>query len=311
MPEARKNQEMFPRLIVETSILKLIDDILYQQFTTDENIHYSVDDICFSLKFWSPEKGIELNEKCSTIQCDGIPVFNETNKANNWRYFWSFEIGGSSVRLGIGWNSSQGKTFYEKGMLQFNPNKVGGTKEIELLLVKVAKFLKLFELKRFDIAVDIPVKRLNTRLQRDKRGYEFIDHGRGVTEYLGTRNKPGRIKLYDKTRESNLAEDYTRLELTCSGDWDISEIKAMFPSVYAWDDSKHDYKTRDWVRALGLALARLIDYSEPVDPYLSMLSYKARNKVLEFLSSPCIVLNDTALEHVMNQVCKWSKKLEA
>lgn len=71
------------------------------------------------------------------------------------------------------------------------------------------------EIKRFDLAVDIPVEREKARLMKDGRVYSERRHGKDWTEYLGAQaSHIGRVKLYNKQSEAGLTEPLTRLEIT-------------------------------------------------------------------------------------------------
>lgn len=71
------------------------------------------------------------------------------------------------------------------------------------------------EIKRFDLAVDIPVERRNARLLKDGRVYSERKHGTAWTEYLGAQaSHIGRVKLYNKQTEAGLSCPLTRLEVT-------------------------------------------------------------------------------------------------
>lgn len=70
-------------------------------------------------------------------------------------------------------------------------------------------------IRRFDLAVDIPVQRDSARLVKDGRVYSERRHGKEWTEYLGSKSSTvGRCKLYNKQAEADLLYPMTRLELT-------------------------------------------------------------------------------------------------
>lgn len=290
------------RLIAERIALNDIHACLFD-FVEDENgVLFSVDDAYFSLRFKSEDDGIKMRERCGLIQCDGTPHFVESNRPNGWRYFYSYEIGQSTVRFGIGWIGSSGKLSMQRGFLQFNPNKTMNDERLGMLTRRIMPYLRDFKLERWDLAIDIPASREDTRMAKDARGYEYIDKGHGITEYLGTRNKPGRVKLYDKTKEAGLDADWTRLELTCGGDWGIDEIMRRLPRVYTWRGSKNEHE-RNWVRAFGLLAAEYLDaVGGTIEPYLRLLGRGASRKVLDYLASPRVNVNRETLEDVMIRV---------
>lgn len=304
------------RLIAETTVVNDLPDLLHEPTQTSFGGYVSVDDIYCSLRFHNDEAGIKFNELAMTVQCDGRPEHYESNKANAWRNLWVYSIGGSSVRLGIGFNDVSGKIVINKGSIQFNPNKVKDSKALRLLFKKIRRFTKRIELKRYDIAVDIPVPRDSCRMMKDKRKYEYINGGKGITEYLGTRNKAGRVKLYDKTKELRheqgitIGEEYTRLELTCDGEWTPEKTLEHFPTVFAWDDRETDEDTRQYVKAIGLLASLAIEHGEQVDFALDMLSKTAKKKVINYLASPCVNLTIEDIEHARNRAYEWLSRIE-
>lgn len=304
------------RLIAEISVLNDFSAILNEPRNTSFGGFVSVDDIYCSLSFMDDESGLRLNELCPTIQCEGEPEYYETNKPNAWRYMNVFHIGGGTVRIGIGFNDISGRIITNKGSIQFNPNKVRDCTELRMMFKKVSKYTKSVILKRYDVAADIPVSRDCCRMVRDKRGYEYTNHGRGITEYLGTRNKPGRVKLYDKTRELlyrqgvSLSEDITRLELTCDGDWTAEKALEMMPTVFAWDDSRYDEETRAWIKGYGMLAALAIKNGEQIDFALDILPKSSRKKVLEYLASPCVNLTIEDMEYARNVAYEWRGRIE-
>lgn len=298
------------RLIADKQSVNTISQVVTDALPMGSGLLVSVDDLRFSIRFRNDAAGAEMLGLADTVQCDGVPITHQSNKPNGWRYLYAFPMGSSTVRLGIGWVQSDGKTLMGKGFLEFNPNKVGHCKEIALLMSKVRRFSKSIDLDRYDIAIDIPLDRANCRLRKDNRGYEFIDKGHGVTEYLGTRSKPGRVKLYDKTKEAELSETWTRLELTCDAGWDASKVVSMMPTVYAWDDSGCDEQTRAWVRAFGLMSAEVLSSGKPIEPYISMLSYDARRKVREYLESPCVVIDSAVIDGAISRAKDWEREFK-
>ena len=294
------------RLIAERSVLKCIPDVLHDPIAIDDGSFVSLDDVRYEIRFESPKAGEDMNGLCPTIQCDGRPEYHETTKPNRYRFFWRYQIGECAVRLGIGWNSNGGKIEMDRGFLELNPNKAKERREVALLLRKLQRFARSVDLVRYDIAVDIPVQRESCRMRKDSRGYDYINHGRGITEYLGTREKPARVKLYDKTREAGLEGDWTRLELTCAAEWDSAKIMQGFPDVYAWDGSACDGETRKWVQAFSLLAAEFLDNGgETIEPYLNILGKKSADRVMGFLASPQVRIDQEAIETIRARAHSW------
>lgn len=124
----------------------------------------------------------------------------------------------ASFKLGISFNGINSSNDINKCFLEFNPNKSMA------FVSDLIDFLNYccygFELVRFDFAIDISVRRDYVFLIKDRRDYSkyrVLQKSIGsfdVTEYLGQRNQNGFVRLYNKTIESGLNYDLTRLELT-------------------------------------------------------------------------------------------------
>ena len=188
------------------------------------------------------------------IDCiDKNPIFATmdtftSNRIGSYRFLWAFDYSdgkkggfcierdgkevvdgtkGTVLKAGYGVVGKGGKA-NNKGFVEFNPNKceVNGRRFLEHLFANGC----IFVLKRYDIAIDYSIPRSHVRVMRDRRTYEFVLSSKGgATEYLGTRNAPGRVKVYDKAGEQGLETDLTRVELTCSGTWTLKDIKEHLP----------------------------------------------------------------------------------
>lgn len=125
------------------------------------------------------------------------------------------------------------------GFIEFNPNKCDDY-IIQYFLNIIAAFAvnphgKIFEVKRFDLAIDIPVERSNVvLLKKGNRLYNRMVSD-SITEYLGSRGSHGACKLYDKQKEANLDFPLTRLEITFT---DLETFQ--FPDVYIFEDFEND-----------------------------------------------------------------------
>lgn len=84
---------------------------------------------------------------------------------------------------------------------------------------------------RLDVAVDLPSKRENVFLRKDSRKYRLdYKSAPDKSEYLGVRNTPGRVKVYNKSLESKLAQPLTRIEITTEPT--IDDFRKHIPEVY-------------------------------------------------------------------------------
>lgn len=175
-----------------------------------------------------------------------------------------------------------------KGFIEFNPNKVASSCALTEFLRKFDMNTITRDLIRYDLAIDIPCTRSLVRLERfGRKGYNFIDSGDGITEYLGQKNSNGYIKLYDKTKESKLDNDLTRLEITLDKKADVEKV---FPIVRLSKeqltlDFDNDLTDNDKV------LVTLIKNSDNPQFYLSSLTYRKRKKIEPYLADTTLLLD--------------------
>lgn len=181
----------------------------------------------------------------------------------------------SVITVGIGLNGVNRDDVF-KCFLEFNPNKV----DVDILCMVIdtlhpnctKHWLKLV---RWDLAVDIPVQRSQACFYKDRRDYAYYKSARkGVTTYLGQRNKEGFTKLYDKTLESGLAENLTRLEITF-GEMDLPTM----PQVYIDTNSQEELLLN--LSGTNRVLALLLNQLDAGDfeTYYNMLNYKLKKKL--------------------------------
>lgn len=138
---------------------------------------------------------------------------------------------GTSFWLGFGLIGK--KTFWERCRLDFNPNKVGAKTAFQSLLNFFFGCTCQYDrsIKRYDLAIDVPVDRFDCTLLKDNRAYIERRHGKEYTQYLGAKSShAGRVKLYNKQVESSLSYPLTRLELTLEPCVPYTEIN--WPTVY-------------------------------------------------------------------------------
>ena len=121
----------------------------------------------------------------------------------------------NSFWLGVGLNNT--KMERTRVRLEWNPNKCTHHSAFLAVLAFLNSHTRPLQtsIKRFDLAVDIPVKRENAKLVKGGRVYSERRHGREWTEYLGPKSSTvGRCKLYNKQVEAKLPYPLTRLEIT-------------------------------------------------------------------------------------------------
>ncbi len=142
---------------------------------------------------------------------------------------------GNSFWFGIVLN---GRTLeWGRCRLDFNPNKVAHHEVFQKLLQFLIANTRPSQrhIRRYDLAVDIPVTRYSCFLVKDGRAYIERRHGQEWTQYLGAKSSTvGRVKLYNKQVESKLSHPLTRLEITLDPETPYDKIP--WPTLYVLDD---------------------------------------------------------------------------
>ncbi len=201
-----------------------------------------------------------------------------------YQYHYTVKTLSGSVLVIEHWFHDDTAEGMRKGFIEFNPNKFISEDDYYVLngfltvlgddiLYGANYFTNVFELVRWDLAIDFPELRDNMYLVKDKRNYQYINGRGGVTQYLGVRNSGGFVKLYDKTKESKLNETVTRLELTFDG-YDYPTL----PQVYI--KRQQQRLTLD-LNDTQLVLVDLLNRLDPHEKtvYFNRLGRVLRNKL--------------------------------
>lgn len=185
----------------------------YYNPITEQGYIYSIDNCRIDFVL-SPDRAEDFTHYLeSSIHFEDSPI---NSKPFKFRYLTTARYDAdSSMTVGFSFNGINKFEDKYKGFLDFNPNKVGGYEAFwhDYRILKAC--FKSMELKRVDLAVDIPLSRDLFIIVKDKRKYK-LDYmsASNKTEYLGKRSNIGFVKLYNKTIESGLTKDLTRLEIT-------------------------------------------------------------------------------------------------
>lgn len=207
-----------------------------------------------------------------------------SSKIGTYKYLFSCEYRYgkmiSSFTIGFGLIES----CYTDGancMIEFNPNK-NDMSLICDLFSQIATYITpvsgvYYHLMRWDLAVDVPVKRSNVILLKEgKREYHRII-ANSLTEYLGRRNSNGYCKVYDKQVESKLDDCLTRIEVTC----DSFECLSL-PRVVVLQDVDDDFSR---LNSTDIVLVNLIRRLDPAEQQyqLKCLGRNKREKLQEYI----------------------------
>lgn len=269
---------------------RIFDNNIYSLDMLRINFYISVDDVQryldsvqYDIRFTYREMfGVSAYRHNFTIECD------------NGHTFW----------VGFCVNSEKNTNRFRTCTIEFNPCKVG----CELLLVNT--YMKLRSLskvapmvKRFDLAIDIPVDRDRCYLIKDKRTYqEYRNSNTDLTQYLGHRSSGGFVKLYNKAKELGLGEyGLTRFELTI--DWEFSRYamaSAFMPTVYVFDDWQLDVDIKDTDKVLLLACLSNMEY-------IDMLGRDKKKKIRDIIGSHALTLtlDESEYNNILSQINDW------
>lgn len=194
---------------------------------------------------------------------------------------------GASFWLGVGMNTISGVKHVVR--VDYNPNKVYDTLELDFVLSTLTNYTVRCECVRFDLAFDYPIPRRLAFLVKDKRKYEAHSNNSKYleTEYLGARSASGRVKLYDKTSESNLDYDCTRLEITLDGSLDMNtQLSTYFPLVYVLDDFVNlDFSTLNLNDTELFILEKLLDKPSDIKRLGRAMQKKIEPVLLRYTNS--------------------------
>ena len=243
---------------------------------------YSVDMIRF--KFEISE--FYQKELYDIIKQIGSYDYFNSHKAFAYRELFKIRTSNAefSYSLGLGFNGLK-RSDRNLCFIEFNPNKLYNCIE----LVRVLRFLNNrninLDLATYDIAIDIPYSKKYVSLIKDKRIYKkfcYDCEGKNTTEYLGVNADAGRAKLYNKTIESNLNYDLTRLELTTSCT-DYVTVEKQLPNLLVCGDL--DLLVQTKLSKSDYVLLQLLWQCDDPSYYFKQLGRDKQEKLKPFISS--------------------------
>ena len=146
---------------------------------------------------------------------------------------------------------------------------------------------KYINVKRFDLAYDIPCLRSDVLLVKDRRRYRQIYNSRNnYTEYLGAAQSGGYVKIYNKSLESKLLYDLTRIEITCDSLF-YSDFYKRFPRVYITK------RVHTSVENIIVALMRNCEASE-LALVFNRFDRRTKQKYIDLLADEPVVVSEVA-----------------
>lgn len=278
------------------------------------NYTYSIDNVVIRGKLYYDASDL-MQELLTWLsrRVDLDYTYFETGAFASYHYQFNFQLDqGRSFFLGVGFNGSRGVDPYVG--LDFNPNKVmeyGDFVEVFNYVIGLCKPV----IKRFDLAIDIPVLRSNIFMLKDRRKIAadqedpFVDirnSWEDHTCYLGRRSNLGYVKLYNKQRESKLNTPMTRLELTLPPALKLEE--KYIPQVRYFDDLQMVFNELKMTGTDQVILTACLD-----DPQqLSRLGYTKRKKIMSILDQYThqVEINKKIYGQIIEQVWQYCKPLD-
>lgn len=267
-------------------------------YDDDGNI-YSCDMIRINIDF-----GHRLEELSDYIrQTTKYEIEQYTSlKKFRYRFMNTIHIEYDSLMLAYGFNT-EGK-ISTTGVIEFNPNKLFQHEKFVDLWQKIKYWSYDMEIKRYDLAIDLPLPR--NLVSMPKQGNKIYRQtiSDSITETLGRHNNNGFVKVYDKTKESKLNYDCTRIEVTL----DISSraIEEM-PNIYI-KDYQIAFRQENELSQNDKIFVRLLEDIENPDFYLSQMTSRKRNKLKEFLARREFVPDDLACEQIRYCIRELERK---
>lgn len=264
---------------------------IYNTKIEDKNMIYSIDKIRLKT-YINYQEFKELETFFKTYYSSKIKKFWLSDKKSCFHYNYNIEVEeGKSFVFQFMHNTES--INYDKidkqynFTIEFNPNKLRNN----YLILHILNSFSRWYLRSFDVAIDIPINILDIIFnKKNKKSYKiFSSGGDNMTYYVGTKDKDGSLKIYNKKIESNLniVGYLTRVEVSRKyDDFDIVGIKSYdfgykyIPDIYLnqYAFSFSDITTKD---KTILALLYAIQSGYPLNE-LSRRYRERVEKLLEF-----------------------------
>lgn len=284
--------------------------------STDQNgFVYSCDMLRYRLFFRN--KDLE-GDKLRKILCQwgrhDIKDYPLNTSEYKYRNLFTIDYGDSSkMTVGVGFNGTS-KEDYKDGFIEVNPNKCFSSLQCLYDIQRIFDCCWSFELVRFDLAIDIPLPRELLSLSKDGRKYAMEMHSSSdKTEYLGGRNNPGYVKLYNKGREQgDDTVDLSRLELTCDAEWSADQIVSKLPYVNTVQFVGLPDQDLKELGSTQRALVRALRTSTDRDEIFKSLSANIRVKLRPYLydDNTTLVYDTSCVHDVITGIRNFEKEME-
>lgn len=246
---------------------------------------YSIDMIRLQLDFSSKKRSLSFQNYILSLKGNIVEIFPPSYKAYRYRYLYKIHCLNDNVFIiGLHFNGS-GKDSNYLGFIEFNPNKVAHEKEFQDIFSSLQKFCFCADIVRWDLAVDVPVRRDRCKLCLDDYDGVYRLHENSLldySQYLRERNKPGYVKLYNKQIESGLDYELTRLEVTVGKKMLYHDFCEICPEVIIkGDGNKHNFYD-DIKSGSDLALLELLISIDDMEERMKLFNSLPRRKKEKF-----------------------------
>lgn len=277
----------------------------YFKFVDVGNIRYSIDKIRFNFSIDHRKADFVFS-----LLRDLNYEFFESFKSFQYKNLFKIHTAnGNSFSLGIGFNSASHSERL-RSFVEFNPNKVANDRVFLLVFGYLVRNLFELDLSLYDLAIDIPYNKKFVSLVKDRRVHKKFVYdavGSNVTEYLGQSSDCGRVKLYNKSIESDLDYDLTRLELTTSS-LDYLVVAAQLPKLLVCGD--FDMLATTKLSKSDYVLLQLLWQSNDPAYYFKQLGRDKQDKLRPFVSSHfSLGFTEDVFNKLSDIVCYFKNKL--
>ncbi len=226
----------------------------------------------------------ELEFRLTTRWHDFLNKKWESYDCREFQYNYTMNAGDSTIYIGFLHNNEKRNVLDEtlgyNLTIEFNPNKVRNNKILDYIFSMSDNWF----IKSCDIALDLPINILNVIYDKGlKRKYKIFGTG-GDDKTIMIGEGQGRLKIYNKKRESNLfiVGDLTRVEVSTSfDDFPISMIKVLdvpdvFPSLYT---NNHIFTLDDYKDKTLLACLYAVQSGFPINDLSRVYKKKVKNMI--------------------------------
>lgn len=218
----------------------------------------------------------------------------------HWFYQFCYDLDGLKFRCNsryeIGQNNMNG-TISERVKIIFNPNKVFSdynreNKKAKSDFATIFQYLENIRVDNFDLAIDFKCTRdCITTIPNNKRVYtrkngttticnsdgECIVNADDYTQYVGKHQTHGFLKIYNKTIESKLPFDCTRVEYTIFID-ELKNKDYRWSPVLIRDMNNQECIPEDISSSLLLIADMMKQFQDPTK-YFTRLTYYQQQKI--------------------------------